>query len=394
MEGKAAALSVGAVVAIGGAAAWHFAASRRRRKEAAAIGILGDVFVDIIVRTADDRLPSWGGDVLTEEPIVMAAGGSALNTAVHAAERGLAVKLFSAVGHDPWASVARGRLAEAGVELREPAALAAMPTGSCLVLAGPSDRCFVTYRGGAGMMESRHFDAGELARCPHLHVAGYYNLTVLRRGLGGLLREAKSRGRRGGPSVSLTPQYDADGKWDGLDDLYPVVDVLIANEVEATAIVEAAGRAFRGARDAALFFLDRGVGLVVLTMGARGAFAMGRAPGDGRRFFAVEQPAAPIELVDATGAGDAFGAGFLAAWTAAPRRAGDVEALVAALEEGVAHGTAACRQVGASAALDAAALGSARAFSRGAAEVTHYARNGGGEGDGLVEVPAARPPLP
>ena len=124
------------------------------------------------------------------------------------------------------------------------------------------------------------------------------------------------------------------------------------------------------------------------------AFAMGRAPGDGRRFFAVEQPAAPIELVDATGAGDAFGAGFLAAWTAAPRRAGDVEALVAALEEGVAHGTAACRQVGASAALDAAALDSARAFSRGAAEVTHYARNGGGEGDGLVEVPAARAPLP
>jgi fructokinase len=58
-------------------------------------------------------------------------------------------------------------------------------------------------------------------------------------------------------------------------------------------------------RESAATFLDRGSALVVLTLGERGAVALGRG-------LAIEQPAARVDVVDSVGAGDCFFAGFLA----------------------------------------------------------------------------------
>ncbi|CAM9657105.1 unnamed protein product [Ectocarpus sp. 12 AP-2014] len=127
--------------------------------------------------------------------------------------------------------------------------------------------------------------------------------------------------------------------------------------------------------EAASFFLDRGVGLVVVTRGGGGAFAASRRHGGGgtaggRGSVRIkggggggaaggggddgggeggfqrswEQKCVPVEVVDTTGAGDAFSAGFLHVWVGG----GDVQA---ALRWGCALGTAVVTRVGASSKL-------------------------------------------
>jgi sugar/nucleoside kinase (ribokinase family) len=115
--------------------------------------------------------------------------------------------------------------------------------------------------------------------------------------------------------VSLDPQGDPAGGWDGgMRDLLPSIDVLFVNETEAAAI--------DGAR----------AGLVVVKRGARGASA-----GD----VDVAPPA--VDAVDATGAGDSFDAGFLAAWLAG-------EPVEQALRLGCACGALSTRALGGTAA--------------------------------------------
>lgn len=64
--------------------------------------------------------------------------------------------------------------------------------------------------------------------CDALHdAAGFYNCPELAKDLPQLLSEVCEKGA----TCSLNPQYDASERWDGLDELYFLLDVLICNEV-------------------------------------------------------------------------------------------------------------------------------------------------------------------
>ena len=106
------------------------------------------------------------------------------------------------------------------------------------------------------------------------------------------LPDIVSAAHAAGVTVSLDPQDDPAGRWEsGLPELVRSVDVLFVNERESAGIDTS------------------GCPLVVVKRGPRGALA--RTP-EGE----VEHPAVPVAMVDATGAGDSFDAGFLAAWLA------------------------------------------------------------------------------
>jgi sugar/nucleoside kinase (ribokinase family) len=125
---------------------------------------------------------------------------------------------------------------------------------------------------------------GAMASARHVHVGSYHLLDGLRPGLPALLAEAHDAGA----TVSVDPQGDVTGAGgDELRSLAPLLDVLFVNEAEEEALgpVECP--------------------LVVVKRGAEGAVARSAEA-------EVTARAPAVDVVDATGAGDAFDAGFIA----------------------------------------------------------------------------------
>jgi sugar/nucleoside kinase (ribokinase family) len=121
-------------------------------------------------------------------------------------------------------------------------------------------------------------------------------------------------------TTSLDPNWDPAGRWDsGLAELLPLVGYLLCNEQEAAALGGAERLAGSGST-------------VVVKRGPRGAWLLG-----GGRTLEAEAP--QVEVVDATGAGDSFDAGFLAG------RLGGM-ALADALALGCACGALSTRALG------------------------------------------------
>ena len=308
--------------------------------------VIGDAFLDVQCGGLA-QLPRWDADELVPRPIEFLAGGGGLNTACHLARAGRRVELRCALGDDDAGAKLRSAAANAGVAVVPLAAPAGAATGVCIVLSGQSDRAFATHRGAvavAGLSDADIERAREVgARGGHVHVAGYYNMPAVRARVGELFRAV----REAGGSSSLNPQWDADERWDGICELSvaggTAPDVLICSNSEADqlgALEEAFGRASHARR-----LLDAGrTRCIVTTHGSEGAVAS-----TCDHEAAVSAPTLePDALVDATGAGDAFAAGFLTKFAA---RDPSID-LDDALRTGCAYGAACCGVVGASAALD------------------------------------------
>ena len=250
--------------------------------------VLGDLMVDVVARVEDPF--AHGSD--TAARISMQGGGSAANVAAWAASLGTPVSLVCRVGRD-----ARGRAAVdelKGVDVNVTVDYE-RPTGTCVVLGGPDgDRTMLPDPG------ANDAPLPEIPLGKHLHVVGY---ALLREGPRASALAAIDRARAAGMTVSVDPS-----SWALLrPGAIPDVDLLLPNEREAS-LVE---------------------GEMAVKLGARGA-----------RWGDVEVPAEPVEVVDTTGAGDAFAAGLISArLQGADRRA--------ALEAGCRLAARAVAQVGA-----------------------------------------------
>jgi len=224
--------------------------------------VLGDLMVDVVARIADPL--AHASD--TPARISVQGGGSAANTAAWAASIGTDVALVCRVGDDD-----RGRAAVAelpGVDVRATVD-SEWPTGTCIVVVEPGGERTMLPDPGAN-------DAplGEIPLGDHLHVVGY---ALLREGPRASALAAIERARAAGMTVSVDPS-----SWALLrPGAIPPVDLLLPNEREAEYL---------------------GGGEMVVKLGARGA-----------RWGDVHVAAEPAEVVDTTGAGDAFAAGFLSA---------------------------------------------------------------------------------
>jgi ribokinase len=220
--------------------------------------VLGDLMVDVVARIADPL--AHGSD--TPAQISVQGGGSAANTAAWAASIGTDVALVCRVGDDD-----RGHATVPGVDLHA-AVDPSKPTGTCIVLVEPG--------GERTMLPDPGANDGPLPEIPlgdHLHVVGY---ALLRDGPRASALAAIERARAAGMTVSVDPS-----SWALLrPGAIPPVDLLLANEQEAEHLP----------------------GEMVVKLGAAGA-----------RWGDIHVPAEPVEVVDTTGAGDAFAAGFLTA---------------------------------------------------------------------------------
>lgn len=244
--------------------------------------VVGDVAVDVLVSPSAPAVP--GADVAAR--IRTRPGGAGANTAAWLAHLGAEVTLAARVGDDPAGRAAGAGLAAAGVR----AALAVdpdRPTCTVVALLDRYDRTLYSDRGAAARLAPA--DLPELDGADHLHLSGYVLLDASSRPAG---LAALAAARAGGLSTSVDPQVAPAltaefGSWvTGLDLLLPNADELAALDRAVPELLDL-------------------VGAVVSTAGA------GAAVWRDRR-WSVAPPT--VDVVDATGAGDAFDAGLLLAW--------------------------------------------------------------------------------
>ena len=250
--------------------------------------VVGDVIDDVLV-TLDQAIRV---DTDTPASIRQVAGGSAANTAAWLAALGKQVSFVGAVGA---ADVIRVAASLPGVEARLVAT--PEPTGSIVVLVQGEHRSMLTSRGANAELDLGTID---LDGFDVLHLTGHPLLQST--DAGAAFTALIARAKDAGLVVSLDPgsagflaDFGADAflaAVAGVDVLLPSLDEakLLTGLDEPLAIIEA------------LPF-----DTVVLKLGREGAIVRAGAVSD------VVEPVV-AQIVDPTGAGDAFAAGFLAAW--------------------------------------------------------------------------------
>jgi sugar/nucleoside kinase (ribokinase family) len=270
------------------------------------IATFGDVLLDVVVLLAEPLAP--GGDVRASNRA--GAGGQAANVAAWAAELGAEARCIAKRGDDPAGELVARELAARGVELVGPVGPGA--TGVVVSVVGDGDRALASDRGVAPSFEPKELDAAWLA-CDVLHVSGY---ALLREPIAdtGLLaaRLAREQGARVSVDLAAWTEIRSYGPVqfrELLDALAP--DVLFATEAEW----ELLGGAYLTAPVGVLKRGARGCTVFTEPASPEAARSSGRAstawpwalPAGARVDFA----AVDTEVVDPTGAGDAFAAGFL-----------------------------------------------------------------------------------
>ena len=282
----------------------------------ATVVTLGHAIVDVLARTDDATVSSLGLDkgtmVLVDgeraeqlyaaiTPDAHSSGGSAANTAACLASLGGQVRFVGKVADDELGRVFAADIRTVGVEYDTPPGEPDGPgTGTCLVLVtADAEKTMCTSLGAGATIDPADLHLDAIAAAGVLYMEGYL---VGPPDTTKTVDEAVAVARRNGTVVSMSA---SDPGWvafqrDALVAALDGVDVLFANEPEAL------GLSAHDELDAAVGWLLERCPTVAVTLGAEGCLIARR---DGRR---VRVPAAPVEqVVDSTGAGDSFAAGFL-----------------------------------------------------------------------------------
>jgi ribokinase len=267
--------------------------------------VVGDLVTDVLALHAAPL--AVGSD--TAARVRIRGGGSGANTAAWLAALGVPVTLVGVVGDDEAGAARVAELAAAGVDCTVRRAEGAA-TGSVVVLSDGTERTMLSDR-GANLLLSPEDVNPAFTGARHLHLSGYVLLDERSRPAG---RHALAAAAAHG----LTTSVDAAsaGPLRRAGEFLSWVrgaDVLLAN------LAEAAVLAGPGPAGDIATRLASAVAHAVVKCGPEGAVWASPAG-------VVAAPAVPVEVVDVTGAGDAFAAGLLSSWLAGGSPAGALAA--------------------------------------------------------------------
>ncbi len=262
------------------------------------VSVIGLYILDILGRPVT-RIPERGGVDFIEE-IRLTVAGTAGGTVIDTAKLGLRSLAVGAVGDDEKADWVLLTLEKHGADASAMQRLAGIPTSATILNVRPNGERPALHVRGA----SDHFDVPPAAYdqvfdAPIVHLGG----TGLLKRLDGpasvtLLKEVKKRGR----TVTFDLIAASAQTLAIVEPLLPFIDYFMPSIEEAR---DMSGKS--SPEDCAKFYLDRGATACVFTLGGEGAFY---AHKDGTR---LRSPAYEVEVVDTTGCGDAFDAGFITA---------------------------------------------------------------------------------
>lgn len=253
---------------------------------------IGDLNVDIIM----------GG--LASPPVVdreiacrrfdLTIGSTAAICACAYAALGGRAAFLGLAGRDAYGDFMLRGLRQFGVDTRRVQRTRTVKTGVTVNLIYHHTRSQVTFPGTIAAFDGATCSAAIFQGIHHVHLAGPYQQTKFRPHITRLLSLARQRGI----STSLDSQWDADERWSGLRAWVRHLNYLFVNEGEACSITGAHSAA------QACAVLARAPARSIVKAGARGAYLC--LDGHARRI-----PGFPVRVVDTTGAGDSFDAGFL-----------------------------------------------------------------------------------
>jgi len=232
------------------------------------------------------------------------SGGSAGNTCAVAAALGAKVAYLGKVAMDQLGAVFRHDIRAAGVHFPSSPLLDGAPTARCLVLVTPDgQRTMNTYLGACVSFGEDDVDEALVADSAITYLEGYlFDPPAAQAAFRRAAATAHAAGRQ--VALSLSDPFCVDRHRAAFRELVSRdVDILFANEAEVTSLYEE--NTFEAAAEA----VRRDVALAVLTRSEAGSVIL-------RGTEMVEIPAEPTRVVDTTGAGDAYAAGFLAGLTA------------------------------------------------------------------------------
>lgn len=259
--------------------------------------VVGELNVDLVV-SGLSVFPSLGQETLASDLHVVMGSSSAI-CAAGLARLGARVDFLGKVGEDTYGDLVVEQLRLLGVGTDHVIQDGTMRTGVTISLTYVHDRALVTVPGCIPDLRLEDIDTSILRRYGHLHVGSYF----LQQGLQPGLVELFGQARRAGLSVSLDVGFDPYEGWGdaNLMAVLRLVDIFLPNDVEARQIARVDDT------EAALWELAKAARLVVVKCGPAGAMALH----DGQ---VVRSPAFPVDVVDTTGAGDSFNAGFIHAY--------------------------------------------------------------------------------
>jgi sugar/nucleoside kinase (ribokinase family) len=259
--------------------------------------VVGEINVDLVCQ-GYHAFPQPGREVLVDD-FQMVLGSASAICAMGLARLGTPVTFFGKVGDDPTGRFCLDAMRTRGIDLSAVVVDASIKTGVTVAITSPTDRALVSYLGSIAALRESDVPRALFRSAEHIHVSSYYLQEALRPGVARLFREARSAGL----TTSLDPGFDPSEKW-GADmrETLAHVDVFFPNEVEL--------RALSGSEDPeeAVRKLQRGTTRIIAKLGAQGTLAI-----ESDRTVRVPAPKG-ITVMDTTGAGDSFNAGFLHAW--------------------------------------------------------------------------------
>jgi ribokinase len=287
--------------------------------------VVGSITAD--VTAFSQRLPNRGETVLGDD-FTLVLGGKGANQAVAAARAGAPTWMAACVGQDPFRDIVLSGLRSHGVTLSE----------------------VRTVEGRTGVAHIRVDASGEndivitpLANADLSTEMVDESIRATQDAVGVLLLQLEVRSEvtchaaKAGAAAGLTVVLDPAPAQPLPEDVWQYVDVVTPNESEAQALTGVEVGDLDSAERAGAWFLERGVGHAIITLGSAGVMSVTT---DRTRHF----PAFPVTPVDTTAAGDAF-TGCLGAGIAAGMH------LDLAIQRGTAAGALATTHPGASPSL-------------------------------------------
>jgi len=259
---------------------------------------LGIMVADVVGRPLR-AVPDPGRLVLVEE-MGLYTGGCAVNAATALSRLGLPVEVVGKVGDDPFGEFLINTLKKRGIGIKGVTRDRILGTSATMVMVdNDGERRFVHYIGANANLTFDDIDTSLLGEAAILHVAG----SLVMPGIDGvptaeLLKLAKQKG----VITFLDTVWDDTGRWkELLEPCLPEIDYFVPSLPEAQALT-----GYQDPHEVARSLLNFGVGTVGLKMGSEGALVMDQ------KGIQIHLSAYQVDVIDATGAGDAFAAGFIA----------------------------------------------------------------------------------
>jgi sugar/nucleoside kinase (ribokinase family) len=259
------------------------------------VSIVGDMNLDLVLDGLPERLPVERELIASGFRVTL--GGSAAILAHNLAALGLKVGFSSLAATDAFGKIARDWLSGPGVDISNLRDGDAQSTSGVTVLLNHgAGRHILSYLGTTGELGLRHLNLDHICSAWHFHLSSLFLLKGLHPDLPALFHAIKQEGL----SLSLDTNDDPEDRWHGvLDELLPLIDILLPNERE---LLRMTGT---DSVTAALDIMADKVPVIAVKCGARGAIVQ-----QGRQRWPV--PPVAVVPMDTIGAGDSFNAGFLA----------------------------------------------------------------------------------